>query len=1025
MNKKFKSITVSLTAAAMLVSSAAAFAAPVTANAGQELGATDFDDGVGLPWHICSTSSAKQHFEITDSGEYVVYIDNPNGLDGRWDLQFRHRGLKLQSGHKYTLHAEITASDAGYVYSAIGNYSGDFEYWHDLGDGEWKPHYFEAGETLVIDATFKATNIEDGPAEWRFQYANNNGKYENFDTGMPAGSTLTFDNLSLIDEEGPGHPPWDRNEFGVIRPQSNVRLNQVGYYERLAKRASYVTDASEPLTFHIYNASDEEVYTNQACKVIAGDYDSGTPEDTTTQFDKGVGTKYKDSGKYVQILDFTDFMTAGDGYYIVVDDTVGVSGTRYGKKEGAYDTTIEKGKVMWENWLTYRSYQMNKSHPFSIANTVYDGLLRDSLNYFYQNRSGCPIESEYITSGDKNSLSHKEYGHKPDTGYVQPAWVKYYDYAFDGAKDYSVTATGGWYDAGDHCKSVINGGSAVWTMQNMYEMSKKLDSDSKWTDGKTMLIPEKDDKIPDVLNEARFELDWMFDMIVSPEDPYFGKDAGLVYHKMQDNRYTGLAIHAWKYEGFDNIVRIIKPPTYAATFNMIACAAQASRLWKDYDPEYAAKCLEKAETSLAAVEKLQSKWDIPEGDPKKQTTVTSDDKTGLDTYFAPVDQADGGAAYGDTYVVDDYYWALCELYATTGKEEYYEKLKEYKNPNDSTGNDKAFSLTSNITGGENKGSYSSFNWGCTSGYGTLSLYLNSDRVLSDDDCKTVQDSIIKAADRYIDEENQQGMGIPYHGSSYQDDVNIGPGITVTGYEYGSNSYVVNNAIVMAYAYDASRDIKYIDGVSTAMDYIFGRNGNDFSYVSGYGDRALEYPHHRLWAHGVDPSFPKAPAGVLSGGPAAGMYDDYIRGAGFKRGRVASQKCYVDSAEAFSVNEVSLQWNAPLAWVASYLDDTFGQKPTPEPTTVETTTTGERPETALWGDANEDNKVTVSDAVAVLQYISNQTKYALTDQGKANADLVDTGKGITGDDAIAIQKIDAGLIKQSDCPVLSVRLKNYK
>ncbi|MBO4877581.1 MAG: glycoside hydrolase family 9 protein, partial [Ruminococcus sp.] len=167
------------------------------------------------------------------------------------------------------------------------------------------------------------------------------------------------------------------------------------------------------------------------------------------------------------------------------------------------------------------------------------------------------------------------------------------------------------------------------------------------------------------------------------------------------------------------------------------------------------------------------------------------------------------------------------------------------------------------------------------------------------------------------------------------------------------------------------------------------------------------------------------AGVLSGGPAAGMYDKYIRGAGFKRGRVASQKCYVDSAEAFSVNEVSLQWNAPLAWVASYMDDTFGTKPTPEPTTVETTTTGERPETALWGDANEDNKVTVSDAVAVLQYISNQTKYALTDQGKANADLVDAGKGITGDDAIAIQKIDAGLIKQSDCPVLSVRLKNYK
>ena len=1087
MNKKFRTITGSLMAAAMLASSAAGFAAPVTANAGQLLGQTDFEDGIGLPWHTCSSAPASQHFEITDSGEYVVYIDNPDGADGRWDLQFRHKGLQIVNGHNYTLHAEITASDDGYIYSAIGNYSGDTEYWHDLGDGEWRPHHFEAGETLVIDTSFRVTNAEEGPAEWRFQYANNNGRYNNFDTGMPAGSTIIFDNLSLIDEDG-GESPYSMNEYGVIRPQSNVRLNQVGYFERLAKKASYVTDASEPLTFHIYNAFDEEVYTNTACEVIDGDFDSGTPEDTRTQLDKGVGTKYKDSGKYVQILDFSDFTTGGDDYYIVVDDKVGVSGTRCGKKEGAYDTTVKDGKVMWTNPKTYVSYQMNKSHPFKIANTVYDGLLRDSLNYFYQNRSGCKVEPQYVSSGDRESLAHALYGHNPDIAYVQPEWVKYYADQFDGSKKYSVTATGGWYDSGDHCKSVINGGNAVWTLQNMYEMSKKLGRDSKWTDGKTVLVPEGKDSIPDVLDEARYELDWMFDMIVSPDDPYFGDDAGLVYHKLQDHRWTGLAIHAWIYEGYglDTNARIIKPPTYAATFNMIACAAQASRLWKDFDPEYAEKCLKNAEASLAAVEKYKDRWNIPEGDPETVSYVGSQEKSGKDTYFAPADQAIGGAAYGDTFVCDDYYWALCELYATTGKKEYYEKLKGYKNPNDATGMDKAFSLTNNIAGGENRGSFSSFNWGCTSGYGTLSLYLNSEGYLSDADHKTVQDAILKAADIYIEEENKQGMGIPYHGYTYDDPIGIGPGIRVDGYENGSNSFVVNNAIVMAYAYEASRSVKYIDGVSTAMDYIFGRNGNDFSYVSGYGDRALEYPHHRLWANGVDPSFPKAPAGVLAGGPAAGLYDDYVAGLGFRRGTLASQKCYVDSAEAWSVNDVALQWNAPLAWVASYLDDTFNRKPdiepltvepttaepttvepttaepattepttvkptaaetttgkpaptesatvkptapsatTPEPATAEKTTAGSaNPVVLLWGDANMDNKVTVADSVAVLQYICNQTKYALTDQGKLVADVVDNGKGITGEDAIAIQKIDAGLIDQSDCPVSSSRLKDFK
>ena len=60
-----------------------------------------------------------------------------------------------------------------------------------------------------------------------------------------------------------------------------------------------------------------------------------------------------------------------------------------------------------------------------------------------------------------------------------------------------------------------------------------------------------------------------------------------------------------------------------------------------------------------------------------------------------------------------------------------------------------------------------------------------------------------------------------------------------------------------------------------------------------------------------------------------------------------------------------------------------------------------------GDANCDRKVTVSDAVAVLQYIANAEKYPLSEQAKFNADI-DGEEGITGGDASAIQKIDAGI-----------------
>ena len=35
---------------------------------------------------------------------------------------------------------------------------------------------------------------------------------------------------------------------------------------------------------------------------------------------------------------------------------------------------------------------------------------------------------------------------------------------------------------------------------------------------------------------------------------------------------------------------------------------------------------------------------------------------------------------------------------------------------------------------------------------------------------------------------------------------------------------------------------------------------------------------------------------------------------------APQKCFVDNIEAWSANEIAINWNAPLAWVAAYLDE---------------------------------------------------------------------------------------------------------
>ena len=1013
MHKTFgKKIAGGLMAAAMAVSAATAVIAPMGAFAGDQLGQSTFDEGIGLPWHTCETNPAKQSFNIKD-GTYNVTIVNNDGPESRWDLQLRHRGLKIESGHTYKIHWEVEASTAGQMYTKLGDYGGKNEVWHNnMSDGgkgfneTWDCVQIQAGKNS-FDATFTADKTIE-VAEWAFHYGGK-GEHQPVDC-FPNDTVLKFDNLTLEDTTSDANDFDKTNEFGVIRPKSNVRLNQIGYYPNLAKKASYVTDASQPLDFEIRDASGNAVYTGKTT-VFGEDPDSGTSKTQQVTVGDEELTKYKDSGANVHIIDFSDFTTPGV-YTIFVKDTTGISGTQSGLKEGAYDTTMDGDKVMWHNWVTDIDYVMNASHEFRIDENIYDdGLVKNSLNYFYQNRSGVPIESQYITSGDASTLSHSEYGHNPDTAYVQSKWVKSYAGDFsDGDKTYSIDVTGGWYDAGDHGKYVVNGGVSVWTLQNAYEISKKNGNDAKWTDG-TIAIPENKDNAPDILDEARVELEFMLEMMVKSGDPYWGKYEGMVYHKMHDHKWTGLAIHAWKYEGFDNCIRIVKPPTLAATYNLAATAAQAARLWKGIDDAFADECLAAAKKAYDAANKNFYAYSDAEA-----TNPTS--------LYAPMDQAIGGGAYGDTYVEDDKYWAACELYSTTGDNTYYNDLKSYSNTADKSGNDKAFSLTYTLGGGENNGSFSSFNWGCTAGLGTLSLYL-SDNTSAEDKAK-IDESITKVADEYIKQMNSQGMGIPYKKATFTDGVNIGKDkngklIEITGYEWGSNSFVINNAIVMAYAYDSTKDIKYMNGAAEALDYIFGRNGLDFSYVSGYGTTSLTYPHHRFWAHGVDANFPLAPAGVLSGGPGAGMQDPYIGGLGYQRGTLANQKCYVDNAEAWSVNEVTINWNSPLVWMSAFmLDEAAKADGTVDPTKPTQPTTGDGKVT-LWGDTNVDGEVTIADAVLIMQSLANADEYTITAQGQLNGDVVDNGGGITTVDALGIQSYIADIITADQFPISSSEL----
>ena len=95
----------------------------------------------------------------------------------------------------------------------------------------------------------------------------------------------------------------------------------------------------------------------------------------------------------------------------------------------------------------------------------------------------------------------------------------------------------------------------------------------------------------------------------------------------------------------------------------------------------------------------------------------------------------------------------------------------------------------------------------------------------------------------------------------------------------------------------------------------------------------------------------------------------------------------------------------------YSDTTTTSTTTTTTTTIVTvssssSTSASPSASVLYGDANTDKKVTVADAVAILQFIANGDKYKLTDEGRKNADCYNPGDGVTAKDALAIQMLDA-------------------
>jgi endoglucanase len=515
----------------------------------------------------------------------------------------------------------------------------------------------------------------------------------------------------------------------------------------------------------------------------------------------------KSSGESVQQIDFSSFNAAGKGYKLKV-------GPGSGK---------------------------NESLPFDIGPDVYKRMKHDALAFFYLQRSGVPIKMPYAGS----KAYERPAGHTGDKSVPCSKEAKC---------DYSLDVSGGWYDAGDHGKYLVNGGFSVWALQNEYEALQKFGSTAgDFGDGK-LNIPEGKNSRPDILDEARFGLEALMGMQVPAGKPM----AGMAHQKMHGEKWSAIPTAPDK----DDIKRFLRPVSTAATLNLAAAAAQAARLWKTMDPAFSAKALNAAEAAYAAALK----------NPK----------------IAAEPKVEGGGIYGDGDTADEFYWAATELYITTGKANYKADLEKSRFHMPKAGVETA--------AGE-------LGWDHVAPAAKMSL-VAAPNGLGDPAIAAMRAQLIAAADRFVATIGKRGYRVP-----------MASDVT---YIWGSNGAVMSAAVVLGTAYNLTHDPKYANAVIDCMDYLLGRNPLAFSYVSGYGTHALRNPHHRVWAHQKDAKLPEAPPGAVSGGPNSTLQDPYIRKLGMSG--CPPETCYVDHVESYSTNEVAINWNGTLAWMAAFLDD---------------------------------------------------------------------------------------------------------
>jgi endoglucanase len=259
---------------------------------------------------------------------------------------------------------------------------------------------------------------------------------------------------------------------------------------------------------------------------------------------------------------------------------------------------------------------IGSSYSFAIAPQIHHNVNKASLKAYYHARSSS------ATTVANAGIWARAAGHPDNVVYVHSSAA-----SASRPTGTVVSVPKGWYDAGDYNSYIVNSGISTYTLLASYEHFKK------YYDTLNTNIPESGNALPDILDEIKWNLDWMLTM----QDP---NDGG-VYNKKTCAAFDGFIMPA-----ASSCTRYVVAKSTAATFDFAAVMAVAYRIYKPFDLTFANQCLAAAQSAYA--------WAI--ANPAIYFTNPPDISTG---------------EYGDGNVTDEKEWAASELYIATLNAAYY------------------------------------------------------------------------------------------------------------------------------------------------------------------------------------------------------------------------------------------------------------------------------------------------------------------------------------------------------------------